>query len=231
MVFIILHAITPFWNFQIGVQYANEWDTENYKDRWSGVIAFQCLTPYKFELDNALYVSEDGDVTFTCEARCLQLRSHASVCFICGQLDCHGLVNWHRCHVDEFILDKDLYEKTIICFCRYWGFDCDHHRDLLCFLLPQNGKSIKPLAKSSASRISVNISAIIYKREKSPQHIGAAGKSECLMHFVAFMLAGVLGWITSFVFVGILFNHVSFSSQISSFPIILFKVSAEVRSF
>ena len=66
--FLYSRLVTPFWNFQIGVQYANEWDTEDYKDRWSGVIAFQGLAPYKFELDNALYVSEDGDVTFTCEA-------------------------------------------------------------------------------------------------------------------------------------------------------------------
>ncbi|MCA1786037.1 MAG: copper resistance protein B [Desulfobacteraceae bacterium] len=60
--------VTPFWNFQMGVQYANEWEPDDYGDRWSGVIAFQGLAPYKFELDNALYVSEDGDVTFTCEA-------------------------------------------------------------------------------------------------------------------------------------------------------------------
>ncbi|MCF8113791.1 MAG: copper resistance protein B [Desulfotignum sp.] len=60
--------VTPFWNFQMGVQYANEWHTDDYDDRWSGVIGFQGLAPYKFELDNALYVSEDGDVTFACEA-------------------------------------------------------------------------------------------------------------------------------------------------------------------
>jgi len=60
--------VTPFWNFQVGVQYANEWETDDYNDRWSGVIAFQGLAPYKFELDSALYLSEDGDVTFTCEA-------------------------------------------------------------------------------------------------------------------------------------------------------------------
>ncbi len=60
--------VTPFWNFQMGVQYANEWNTDDYEDRWSGVIGFQGLAPYKFELDNALYVSEDGDVTVACEA-------------------------------------------------------------------------------------------------------------------------------------------------------------------
>ena len=60
--------ITPFWNFQAGVQYANEWRKNDYEDRWSGVIALQGLAPYKFELDNSLYISEHGDVTFETEA-------------------------------------------------------------------------------------------------------------------------------------------------------------------
>jgi copper resistance protein B len=66
--FLYSRLVTPFWNFQVGVQYANEWHTDDYNDRWSGVVAFQGLAPYKFELDNALYLSEEGDVTFTCEA-------------------------------------------------------------------------------------------------------------------------------------------------------------------
>ncbi|HKJ69716.1 MAG TPA: copper resistance protein B, partial [bacterium] len=53
--------ITPFWNFQTGVQYANEWMTEEYEDRWSGVLALQGLAPYKFELDNSLYLSQHGN--------------------------------------------------------------------------------------------------------------------------------------------------------------------------
>ena len=60
--------ITPFWNVQAGAQYANEWHAGEYEDRWSGVIALQGLAPYKFELDNSLYVSEDGDFTFAFEA-------------------------------------------------------------------------------------------------------------------------------------------------------------------
>ncbi|MGK2887557.1 MAG: copper resistance protein B, partial [Rhodococcus sp. (in: high G+C Gram-positive bacteria)] len=60
--------ITPFWDFQVGAQYANEWRKDDYEDRWSGVIALQGLAPYKFELDNSLYISEDGDVTFEIEA-------------------------------------------------------------------------------------------------------------------------------------------------------------------
>ena len=60
--------ITPFWNFQLGVQYANTWGEGDNEDRWSGVIALQGLAPYKFELDNSLYISEDGDFTLEVEA-------------------------------------------------------------------------------------------------------------------------------------------------------------------
>jgi len=60
--------ITAFWNIQIGTQYANEWSADQYDDRWSAVIALQGLAPYQFELDNSLYISEDGDVTFEFEA-------------------------------------------------------------------------------------------------------------------------------------------------------------------
>ncbi|NQV36287.1 MAG: copper resistance protein B, partial [Phycisphaeraceae bacterium] len=65
--FLYARLITPFWNFQVGAQYANEWAVDDYGDRWSGVIALQGLAPYKFELDHSLYLSEDGDVTFAFE--------------------------------------------------------------------------------------------------------------------------------------------------------------------
>lgn len=60
--------VTPFWSLQLGAQYANEWTSSDYEDRWSGVIAVQGLAPYKFELDNSLYISEEGDFTFDFEA-------------------------------------------------------------------------------------------------------------------------------------------------------------------
>ncbi|MDT8451264.1 MAG: copper resistance protein B [Gammaproteobacteria bacterium] len=60
--------ITPFWSFQLGVQYANTWGEGDDEDRWSGVIALQGLAPYMFELDNSLYISEDGDFTLDIEA-------------------------------------------------------------------------------------------------------------------------------------------------------------------
>jgi copper resistance protein B len=58
--------ITPFWNLQAGVQYANGWG-DGYDDRWSAVLALQGLSPGMVELDSSLYVSEDGDVTVEIE--------------------------------------------------------------------------------------------------------------------------------------------------------------------
>ena len=65
--FLYSRLISPFWNFQIGVQYANEWVRGDYNDRWSGVVALQGLVPGKFELDTSVYISEDADVTMEVE--------------------------------------------------------------------------------------------------------------------------------------------------------------------
>lgn len=66
--FLYSRLFNPFWSVQAGVQYANQWNTNSYEDRWSGVLSLQGLAPYKFELDNSLYISERADVTFTTEA-------------------------------------------------------------------------------------------------------------------------------------------------------------------
>lgn len=55
--------VTPFWNAQVGVQYANAWEPGRYSDRWSAVLALQGLAPGMLELDTSLYLSEHGDVT------------------------------------------------------------------------------------------------------------------------------------------------------------------------
>ncbi|MDR9500485.1 MAG: copper resistance protein B [Desulfurivibrionaceae bacterium] len=60
--------ITPFWNLQAGAQYANEWNSGNYHDRWSAVAAIQGMAPYLFEIDTSLYISEEADVTLALEA-------------------------------------------------------------------------------------------------------------------------------------------------------------------
>lgn len=59
--------ITPFHDIQIGLQYANEWQADDYHDRWSAVVALEGLAPYKLEFDHSLYLSEDGDLTFESE--------------------------------------------------------------------------------------------------------------------------------------------------------------------
>ena len=64
--FLYSRLVTPFWSVQAGIQYANEWGGD-YEDRWSAVVALQGLAPYKFELDNSLYLSEDGDLTLAAE--------------------------------------------------------------------------------------------------------------------------------------------------------------------
>lgn len=60
--------ITPFWSLQAGAQYANEWESGDYEDRWSGVLALQGLAPGMIEMDSSLYISEDADVTAAVEA-------------------------------------------------------------------------------------------------------------------------------------------------------------------
>jgi copper resistance protein B len=65
--FLYSRLIAPFWNLQFGGQYANQWTSGDYTDRWSGVIALQGLALYKFEFDNSLYISESGDFTFEIE--------------------------------------------------------------------------------------------------------------------------------------------------------------------
>ncbi len=60
--------VTPFWSIQAGAQYANEWESGDYEDRWSGVLAFQGLAPGMIEMDSSLYISEDADVTAAVEA-------------------------------------------------------------------------------------------------------------------------------------------------------------------
>ncbi|WP_353250913.1 copper resistance protein B [Salinisphaera sp. T31B1] len=52
--------ISPFWGAQVGLRY----DVNPNPDRGFAVIGLQGLAPYWFESDTALFVSEDGDVSF-----------------------------------------------------------------------------------------------------------------------------------------------------------------------
>lgn len=57
-------AITPWFDFQAGVRY----DFRPQPERGHLVVGLQGLVPYRFELDSALFLSEEGDVTARVEA-------------------------------------------------------------------------------------------------------------------------------------------------------------------
>lgn len=59
---------TPFWYVQAGAQYANGWTPDNYEDRWSAMVGVQGTAPGMFEVDTAVYLSQDADVTGALEA-------------------------------------------------------------------------------------------------------------------------------------------------------------------
>ncbi len=56
-------AVAPFWDFQIGARYDNFYSPGITNDRFLGVIGFQGLAPYWFDLEPALFVSDKGDVS------------------------------------------------------------------------------------------------------------------------------------------------------------------------
>lgn len=58
-------AIAPFWDAQAGVRHDFR---PNDNERTHLVVGVQGLAPYRFELDNALFVSNEGDVTARIEA-------------------------------------------------------------------------------------------------------------------------------------------------------------------
>lgn len=55
--------ITPFWDFQAGARYDGRWGSGPDNDRWFGVVGVQGLAPYVFEVEAALFVSEEADVS------------------------------------------------------------------------------------------------------------------------------------------------------------------------
>ncbi|WP_323844303.1 copper resistance protein B [Microbulbifer magnicolonia] len=58
-------AIAPYWDLQMGVRH--DFETESDSRNW-GVIGFNGLAPYFFEVDSALFVGEDGDTALRLEA-------------------------------------------------------------------------------------------------------------------------------------------------------------------
>ncbi|WP_341581975.1 copper resistance protein B [Marinobacter metalliresistant] len=56
-------SVTSFWDFQIGGRFDRAYNSDVSSNRFLGVIGFQGLAPYWFELEPALFLSEDGDVS------------------------------------------------------------------------------------------------------------------------------------------------------------------------
>ena len=61
-------AIGPYFDLQTGFRYDVAYDRSGDQSRAFGVIGFQGLAPYFFEIDGALFVSEDGDISASLEA-------------------------------------------------------------------------------------------------------------------------------------------------------------------
>jgi copper resistance protein B len=65
--------ISPFWDFQTGLRYEQKFGGEDNSGRAFAVVGIQGLSPYLFEIDTALFLSEEGDISarFTAEQQFL----------------------------------------------------------------------------------------------------------------------------------------------------------------
>jgi len=68
--FLYSRLITPFWDAQVGVRYDASWGPDSNPSRTFAVIGLEGFAPYRFEVEPALFISEDGDVSakFTASA-------------------------------------------------------------------------------------------------------------------------------------------------------------------
>jgi copper resistance protein B len=55
--------VAPYWDLQAGVRYDRAYGSGRDRDRAFGVLGVHGLSPYRFDTDLALFVSEDGDVS------------------------------------------------------------------------------------------------------------------------------------------------------------------------
>jgi copper resistance protein B len=56
-------AIAPFWDLQVGTRFDVSYGTGSSGDRVFGVIGLQGLAPYWFEVEPAIFISTDGDIS------------------------------------------------------------------------------------------------------------------------------------------------------------------------
>ncbi len=55
--------VAPFWDLQAGLRHDRTWGTARNRNRTFAVVGFEGLAPYWFEVEPALFVSADGDVS------------------------------------------------------------------------------------------------------------------------------------------------------------------------
>lgn len=55
--------VAPFWDVQVGARYDTLSGSGPDRSRWLGVVGFQGFAPYRFDVEPALFVSEEGDVS------------------------------------------------------------------------------------------------------------------------------------------------------------------------
>ena len=60
--------VAPYWDFQVGVRYDRQFGAGSSLERAQFVVGFQGLAPYWWEMEPAVFISEDGDVSFRKEA-------------------------------------------------------------------------------------------------------------------------------------------------------------------
>ena len=53
---------TAFWYFQVGLQLEEAWRPGRTHERFAAVVAMQGIAPYRFDLEPALFITDDGDV-------------------------------------------------------------------------------------------------------------------------------------------------------------------------
>ncbi|MEA5510480.1 copper resistance protein B [Crocosphaera sp. UHCC 0190] len=57
------YLIAPFWDLQVGLRYDREYGPDDDKGRVFAVIGVEGLAPNLFEVDTALFISENGDIS------------------------------------------------------------------------------------------------------------------------------------------------------------------------
>ncbi|RUL87026.1 copper resistance protein B [Tautonia sociabilis] len=60
--------IAPFWDLQLGVRYDQPWGSDADSSRAFAVVGLEGLAPYYFDIEPALFLSDDADVSARLEA-------------------------------------------------------------------------------------------------------------------------------------------------------------------